>query len=137
MIITRRFQGRLLVTSPSTFRRENHHFCQKWLFRCLKSVVHISTQVLLEQCEMMYFCCCTSRIRVAVCNGQKIIPFPLPFPLPAPAKKVPNTCILRISNKNTLVGKVSLHIMPFLNLVPNILGLFNNRGKRLSYELSL
>lgn len=75
--VTGGFQRCLPAILPSTYRRENHHFCHKWLFICLKSVVHISTQVLLEQCVMMYFCFCVCRIRVAACNDHQIILFSL------------------------------------------------------------
>lgn len=34
---------------------ENHHFCHKWLFICLKSVVHISTGFTRAVCDDIFF----------------------------------------------------------------------------------
>lgn len=90
---------------------------------CLKFVVCISTQVLQEVNKMMYFCCCISRrIRVAEYQGHS-----LPHPLLLP--KVPNTCILRTSNKMPWWQSYD-QLMSFPNLTPNTLGLFNNRGEK-------
>lgn len=85
--------------------------------------MHISTQVLLEQCAMIYFCFCVCRIKVAACNDHQIIPFSL-----SPQK-------YQISVFSEHQAKMPWwqsyrHLMPSLNLAPNTPGLFNDRGKR-------
>lgn len=90
----------------------------------LKSVVHLFTQVLLEWCEMMYFCCCMSRVRVPACNGHQIIPS---SSLPTPKYQIPT---LSEYQTKTPWWQSYHHLMPSLNLAPNTLGLVINRGKR-------